>query len=654
NPLPATSTDLQKLEDDLRNELKLEAPLAVQAKPEHAGYFPLNKFSSIPLLIKASRTAADESKGDDVRKRVMVVPRCHVSRLTTTIDTDGVRVDGVVTDQGNIPVAKDCKIIIAQGTVESTRLALLSFGSNGRIGSNLMAHLRSNVGIRVPRSAFAGLSSAKALQASALFLKGEYKYKDADGNEDGTVGHFHFQITASGLSNVDTNSEAEIFQKVPDIDTVNQHLNATDSHVVITIRAIGEMEPNNPKSNVSTDLDPNETDYGERRAWVNLFTTQKDMQLWEAMDKASDAVAAAFANGEKIDILANGKEKATSVDATSLSTMLPFQIPDPQNPGGKINNPERRDGLGTTHHEAGTLRLGDDPNNSATDVNGRLHGVKNAYVAGPALFPTVGSPNPMLTGIALARRLGDHLLPPPSLVKDAGFNYLFDGSETSKDFFSKWLIAEQFQGGNKFKIVGRSLVAQPGNGIGLLYYSAEQFDNFILRLDFCLPHPHGNNNDNSGVFVRFRNPRKGLLPGAPGPDVPNNEASIAVDTGYEIQIDEEARGDTRKNEVDGHPYNRTGAIYKIQNFGTGNGQQNYTNNQQLASAVWHTYEIRVTDRTYEVLLNGQPATKFTADPGDADEKWRGRKKSEDPDSGFVGLQLHTGKVAFANIRIRKT
>jgi hypothetical protein len=60
----------------------------------------------------------------------------------------------------------------------------------------------------------------------------------------------------------------------------------------------------------------------------------------------------------------------------------------------------------------------------------------------------------------------------------------------------------------------------------------------------------------------------------------------------------------------------------------------------------------VTDRTYEVLLNGQPSTKFMADPGDPNERFRGRMRSEDPDSGFIGLQVHTGSVAFANIRIR--
>jgi hypothetical protein len=293
--------------------------------------------------------------------------------------------------------------------------------------------------------------------------------------------------------------------------------------------------------------------------------------------------------------------------------------------------------------------MGDDPTTSVTDANCRFHGIGNAYVASPALFPTIGSPNPMLTGIALARRLGDHLLPPtPVRAVEPGFRTLFDGTQTPAQFFSEWLMA----GGGGFTIVNRSLVARPGNGIGLLFYAAEQFDDFTLRLDFCLPHPRGNSNDNSGVFVRFRDPRKPVLPGTPGPDVPGNTATVAVDTGYEIQIDEEARGDTRKNEPDGLFYNRTGAVYKVKGLGTAPGEQNYTNNQRLAAGVWHSLDITVTDRTYEVSLDGQPATKFVADPNDPGEKFRGRTKTEDPDSGFIGLQVHTGNVAFANLRIK--
>src|SRR3954465_12414672 len=35
---PSTPAGRKKLETDLRNKLKLEAPLAVQARPEHAGF----------------------------------------------------------------------------------------------------------------------------------------------------------------------------------------------------------------------------------------------------------------------------------------------------------------------------------------------------------------------------------------------------------------------------------------------------------------------------------------------------------------------------------------------------------------------------------------------------------------------------------------
>ena len=136
SPLPPSPTARKNLEDELRNKLKLEAPLAVQARPEHAGFFPLNKFSTVPLLIKAARGAFNDAPGDDVRKRLMVVPRCHVTRLSVANDPDGRRVDAVLTERGAVPVSSDAKVIVALGTIESTRLALLSFGEDGRTGAS--------------------------------------------------------------------------------------------------------------------------------------------------------------------------------------------------------------------------------------------------------------------------------------------------------------------------------------------------------------------------------------------------------------------------------------------------------------------------------------------------------------------------------------
>ena len=192
------------------------------------------------------------------------------------------------------------------------------------------------------------------------------------------------------------------------------------------------------------------------------------------------------------------------------------------------------------------------------------------------------------------------------------------------------------------------ITQQDGRGIGLLFYTPQPFEDFILRLDFLLPHPRGANNDNSGVFVRFHDPR--LPDPAPNPvDPPYNAAFVAVHTGFEIQIDEEARGDRRFGEPDGSFFARTGAIYKITSPGTGEGQQDYKNSQNLAAERWHSYEIEVNNQDYIVRLNGQEATRFRRS---ATDTVRGNPPSVDPHSGFIGLQTHTGDVAFANVRIK--
>jgi hypothetical protein len=279
--LPSPPPPIQQL----RNEAKLEAPLAVQGQPGHAGFFPYNKFSTVPLLMKAAREAASQSGFDDVSKRLMVVGRCHVIRLNSVNDVGGQRVSEIITEQGLLSVSPDAKVIIALGTVESARLALLSFGVDGRTGRNLMAHLRSNVDFRVPRAALMALpATAKALEASALLVKCQHQFKKPDGSLD--VRYFHFQISASGLGANGTDSEAELFKKIPDIDTFDAHKNATDTHVVITIRGVGEMEPKNDNdfgNSVTLDLDPQQNDeFQTRRAFVNLKPSSRDGELWNA------------------------------------------------------------------------------------------------------------------------------------------------------------------------------------------------------------------------------------------------------------------------------------------------------------------------------------------------------------------------------------
>ena len=53
--------------------------------------------------------------------------------------------------------------------------------------------------------------------------------------------------------------------------------------------------------------------------------------------------------------------------------------------------------------------MGDHAATSVTNGVGRFHHIANAYACDQSLFPTVGSVNPALTGVTLARQLAEQL-----------------------------------------------------------------------------------------------------------------------------------------------------------------------------------------------------------------------------------------------------
>jgi choline dehydrogenase-like flavoprotein len=579
----------------LKNEAKLEAPLAVQATAR-AGYFPGNKFSSGPLIVKASRTAWGEwPREDNLRRRLMLIPNCHVQQLVH----DGSRVTAVRTNLGDVEVKQDAVVGIAAGTIESSRLAKNSFQGlpqTAAIGTGLTAHLRSNLTIRIPRTSLPTNPPVAELSEAALFLKGRHTNQSDR--------YFHLQITAAGLGPQGNSSEAELWQKIPDIDTLDRFKTASDSHVVITMRGIGEMDTDNAASFVRESA--GDLDYGTPRALVGLAASARDQEVWTAMDECSDDVALAFAGGKDYEVLAADGWKLVTAGAS---------------PSTKRPHASRHDGLGTTHHEAASLRMGTDPNVSAVDADGRLHAVSNAYVLGPAVFPRLGSPNPMLTGVALSRRLAEHLALKPGpqpdnqpgealpYVPGDGYQVLFDGVDTSK-----W----RFAGSGSFPLVDGALVSEPGGDLGLSWCTTPTPANYRFRLQFRL----SQQDDNAGVFVRFPNPDgKGY----------NNPAWVPVHFGFEVQIDDLARPDGADN-------HRTGSIYGIPN-------PNYNRVTCRPPGQWNDLEIDVVNQTYTVSLNGTQSTKVTNTI-----QGRGMASTAAMPS-FIGLQSHTGRVSFRHMRI---
>jgi choline dehydrogenase-like flavoprotein len=564
-------------------QLVEDAPLAVEGKAPESGIFAFDKYSSAFLLFDAVREDIGRRwrSSIDAWRRLMVLPRAQVVRLTRSgnaVTELELLVNGQQRFLRPPLIASDCSVVLAAGTIESTRLALdslpaASMGAN-RMGSNLMAHLRSDITGQIRRSALPGLPSEPSeLEIAALLVRGAT-----------TDGHrYHLQVTASASAS----SDANLFTAVPDIELLDAiRANQAPGWIAITLRAVGQMigrpsaQPGDAKKswiNLAWQSDPRT---GTPRAWVNLDPSDADFVAWTEMEQAA------------VDLL-----NAVAGDA-----------------GNVRNVKKNRAKIGTTHHEAGTLWMGD-PGASVTDSDGRFHHVNNVYVAGPALFPEIGSANPSLTATTLALKTADAIVTSRTMPPNPASRSLFTGSRQN------WIMA----GGGEFMTLFGSILEARPNGLGVLWYTREIFKNFVLRVDWLSFNPTtnvpGGRADNSGVLIRF--------PALNASD-PANDWKLASDRGYEVQIDDMGFNPDTNQNFD--PMHQTGAVYAL------------AASSKIASksaGQWNTFEIEAKTKTISVTLNGELVTTYTINAAD------GRQPA-----GHIGLQCHSGNVQFRNVMIQ--
>lgn len=359
-----------------------DPPLAVQGQSPASGVFGFDKYSSAFLLAAACREAAKVP--DNSQRRLFVVPNTHVVRLITS----GGVVTGIQASVNGetkfLPISPTCSVVLGAGTIESTRLALVSFPTSSKpanelMGRNLISHIRTNAFVQIPREALFPNDTSKTkplpLQTGAVLVRGETRH-----------GKFQLQITAS--ADVGKNSDALLFSMIPDIDQLEDiQAKQRADKVSITVRGESQMkgDTTTPVPNANgrwINLSPVEKDeFGVPRAFVQFTTTGDEQALADAMDQAIRGLARAL--------------------------------------GGAVITGPTRDPLGSTYHEAGTLWMGADRATSVTDTNGRFHHIENAYCTDQSLFVNVGSVNPTLTGLVLSRKVVEAVearalgLPPP-------------------------------------------------------------------------------------------------------------------------------------------------------------------------------------------------------------------------------------------------
>lgn len=181
---------------------------------------------------------------------------------------------------------------------------------------------------------------------------------------------------------------------------------------------------------------------------------------------------------------------------------------------------------------------------------------------------------------------------------ESGYTSLFDGTSTGG-----WTQS----GPGGFTLDDGTLTSS--GGLGMLWYSGKEFGRYSLKLDWKVA-----GDDNSGVLVGF--------------PAPGDDPYVAVNQGYEIQID-----------ATDQPDRTTGAIYGFQaaDLAVRDGALN-------PPGEWNTYQITVEGQVLTVDLNGVRINRFTnSDP------------VRDLGQGYIGIQNHGGDdhVSFRNVRIKE-
>jgi choline dehydrogenase-like flavoprotein len=599
-------------------------PIAVQTQSFVSGVFSPDKFSSLTLLMSAIRDAQGRTAGGspaerDFNRRLFLVPNAHVSRLDVAdVSRDGalrpgeritavdLSADGV---RRRLPIKPGGMVVLALGCLESTRLALESFptapdrAGDEIMGRNLMAHLRFDFPFQLDRQAFAQW----VRQNIDKTLRDQLQTASFHIQADTPDGRFHLQVYGSGIdtnAQGTDNAEGLLYRMIPDASVAQQLAEAQDANEISLIfRASGEMRADRaaPVHTAGTswiDLaSPADRDqaFDHARAFVH-YADQTNAPIWGRMRDACVALAAEM--------------------------------------GGRGVQPEDRHEVGSTWHDAGTLFMGDEPGLSVTDTSGHFHHIGNAVCVDQALFPTVGSANPVLTGLCLARKAAETIVarhvsePPPdapqiAAEKAEGFVFLLDDGEALK-----WRPNNpRFTAARPALIENGSIVEVHGDaGLGVFVYDdPAPFGDFELRLQWkAFRDPStGSSTANSGVFLR-----------APSPPDELDDGNF-YDRAIEIQID-----DTGYDASAGRfrsPLHRTGAIYE---HAPARVHAAKTPSGDGVPGFWNEFRITARGARISVQLNGRLASEGDVPPALTAP-------------GLVALQYHSGKVQFRAIRIRR-
>jgi choline dehydrogenase-like flavoprotein len=328
-----------------------------------------SKFSPVDVLVgDIERYSGAATRRKRARtSRLTIVGHCEARKLVR----NGDRVTAIETSRGTIKVG-GASVVLALGAIESAALAKCSFPDVPRIGKNLGGHLRAIMGFRIPNVQRERRSDR--LEIAAYYVAGH----DAE-----TARDLHVHVSAVH-NPAGERQQDDLYRVLTDVFDKNAlQAYADPSGLVVLLHCLAEWPGRRSERKAP------EVAVERGRTVLRMPMTPDDEQFWGVMQRMMHDICDVIADGRTIEFLRYDK-RGPRWSRTPLTA-------------GEICQRE-------LVHESGVLAMGENSAGSVTDANCRFHAVANLYATGGAVFPTCGSYNPTLLGIALAHRLARRLV----------------------------------------------------------------------------------------------------------------------------------------------------------------------------------------------------------------------------------------------------
>jgi choline dehydrogenase-like flavoprotein len=358
----------------------------------------------IPILPFRSKNFAQRF-GSIIRARSNVTIHCNAKIVRFHPSPDGglSHLDVEIGNAGAQPI-RARRYVVSAGIVNTNLLAeqiLESCGGEGdRPGQFFHDHLSFIIGVLKPKSAKA-FSRRFGYKFERGLMIGEHFDLETKGVRlPGAFLHLSFDTSTSSI----LRPVREVLNAIQQRTLRGKQLSLRDiGPLIVGVPRLGLMRYLrrrlylDPGTRILATLD---LEQAPRREWgIEREKSGPDCTVaWDVSQE--DAALAA----RHIPVCREILRRLQSEAAFDVEDLMPGFENDPV----RLKDYLKRTAV-DTFHSAGGLRMGVDPG-AMVDSDLRLMRVKNVHVLSAAVFPHVGTCNPTHTILALAHRLGEHLL----------------------------------------------------------------------------------------------------------------------------------------------------------------------------------------------------------------------------------------------------